>query len=200
MVTKKQKEDFLKNILKNYSDSDSTQSDNTLNEQIKQFKSQLNTLETEMDKTRNSIIQITAIFVALFTFISVEIKFFSVPFGPFVLVGLSLILIGALLFFLFFLDKIINGSESYSFILSSIIIIFLGALAVNLGFLQSNKYIFIDGTDKGKYILIDQDQKDSYTKNIENQINQANSTANSSLNEFKTCLHDNGYLAKECFK
>lgn len=199
----------LNKILKNLdSDPDSARSEPTLKDQIKELKDHLDVIEgdinSEMKKNLNSIIQITAIFVALFTFISIEIKFFSVPFGPFVLVGLSLILMGALLFFLFFLDKIINKKESYNFIMGSVIVIISGALIVNFGFVQSNKYIFIDGNDSSRYILINQNQKDSYTQNIENQINQASSTATNSLNEFKNCakesIADHDYVIKECYR
>jgi len=68
--------------------------------------------EQKIDSSRIKIIETLGIFVALFTFVSVEFQMFRIFHTPSSIGGLTLILLGSLISFLLVLDFVINSSDN----------------------------------------------------------------------------------------
>jgi len=77
-------------------------------------------LKEEIEKSKLKIIETLGIFVALFTFISVEFQTFRIYQDPKEISGLTLILLGALLFFILIFDLILNKEN-----INPLVIIFM---------------------------------------------------------------------------
>jgi hypothetical protein len=103
------------------------------NEEIK--KSEYN-FNNKIESSRIKIIETLGIFVALFTFVSVEFQMFRIFHRADSVGGLTLILLGSLISFLLILDFVINSSDNIKTKFYPMIIFSAGLIGVGV-------YIFI---------------------------------------------------------
>jgi len=71
----------------------------------------LDEMKKEINSSRLKVIETLGIFAALFTFISIEFQTFRIYKNPASIGGLTLILLGSLLFFVITLDYILNKED-----------------------------------------------------------------------------------------
>lgn len=95
-----------------------------------------NIFEQKIESSRIKIIETLGVFVALFTFVSVEFQMFRIFHTPASISGLTLILLGSLISFLAILDFVINKFDDLKkkFIL---------LLIYSVGLMSSGVYIFV---------------------------------------------------------
>jgi|GEM_PF-3849205 len=173
-ASRKDKDTAIFNVLKNYS------------ERTKQIQDDLEKIRHEMSESSNKNIETLGLFVALFTFISVEIQFFKSPLNLIHVIAYSLFLLGALVLLITVLDFILKG-KSWSQLLvflMSIILIGFGIYYINYG------------TDKSYYII----SRDEIDKMLDEKMSVVSSTVsqtNVGLFDLKNCLKKGGW--KNCF-
>jgi hypothetical protein len=80
----------------------------TLEEKIKEVNEKVVELDRKIDENKIRIVETLGIFVALFTFVSIEFQAFRIYQSPKEIAGLTLILLGALLLFLTIFEALIN--------------------------------------------------------------------------------------------
>jgi len=173
-ASRKEKDAAIFNVLKNYS------------ERTKQIQDDLKIVRQEMLDGSNKNIETLGLFVALFTFISVEIQFFKSPLSLIHIIAYSLFLLGALILLVVVLDFILKGknwSQLFVFI-ASIFLIGFGIYYIN------------SGTSKLYYII----NKEDADKMIDEKIAAVSSTASQAsvgMFNLKSCLKKGGW--KNCF-
>jgi len=99
--------------LKKYADKETEK----LNQQIKDIKNNAKEtkekLENKIDDSKLKIIETLGIFVALFTFISIEFQVFRSYESAMAIAGLTLVILGSLTFFVTILDFVLNVNLSF---------------------------------------------------------------------------------------
>jgi heme/copper-type cytochrome/quinol oxidase subunit 4 len=137
--------------------------------------------EIEEKKSSNRNIEILAIFVTLFTFISIDTQILRSGISFVSAVGFSLIILGALLFFIFSLNFFITNEKKWEnyfqyFLLLIIPIVMIG---VGLSFIYLGEKSFSLSLDNKYYNKLEVDQK------ISEESNKA-------LENFKKCISSKG--------
>jgi len=90
---------------------------------ISQIKKELQEeFRREIDKKYNRNIEVLAIFVALFTFISIDFQIFKQPISIIAAMGVSLITLGALSFFVLLLGFMTENNNFYKKLFALVII------------------------------------------------------------------------------
>lgn len=144
---------------------------------IDETQKRFDTLKEEISEFKDKIIEILAIFVALFTFVSVDIQIFKTDVTFYTVIGFSLIMLGALLLFVlmiyFFIDKNYNQNK----IKTILGIIFMIGL-IGIG------------------VVISNNEHNQYTKKIY-EINNNIMLTDKNFTDFKMCLKSGGW--GKCF-
>jgi len=164
--------------------------------QIKAITDDMDKLKGDTDKLRESqfsIIEILGIFVALFTFISVEFQIFRSFTSWKAGASLTLILLGSLLFFIVVIGLILNRNLSkkiFGVMFAAFIFIIMGVFLFAYAGINNPEYISLEAKDLNeRFIDRTEEIKDNfYTKNEVELI----------LKSFKDCIWNNG-LSK-CLK
>jgi hypothetical protein len=148
---------------------------------IKKIEESLSAKEKEDAKSSNRNIEILAVFVTLFTFISIETQILRSGISFITAIGFSLLMLGSLIFFIFSLHFLIRSekvlSEYVQFFL--LLVIALLIIATGLFFVYKGEKSFLSDLDKKYYSKADADQK------IMTQVNFI-------LDTFKKCIVSNG--------
>lgn len=145
---------------------------------IEALKAKTEEIDKEYKKQSNLNIEILAIFVALFTFVSVEFQIFRSFVSWESGASLSLLLLGSLSFFVILIDFILRDRKTWFLLLFFVPI---SMLAIGIYYFGQARIIESD------YVRINQDLKDMITAN---EINT------------KTlgCLNNAGYWRQKCFE
>lgn len=97
----------------------------------KEFEKDKKNIQDALKKSQDSIVQIIGTFVALFTFVSGEIKIFQEIESGYLGIALSFLLLGSLLVFSFCLKILFSKKEDGDlYVLGSGVIIFIGSLGL----------------------------------------------------------------------
>ncbi|MFH1233419.1 MAG: hypothetical protein V1649_02085 [Patescibacteria group bacterium] len=150
-----------------------------IREQVEPIKDDLNDYKVKM-------IEVLAIFVALFTFISVDIQIFKSDISKLSALGFTLIMLGTLLIFIIILAYIFDsknkGTLLTSILITSIVLIAIGIFSIGVEYKGVKKNL----------------ETNFYTKT------QIDDSKNIKLEEFKKCLKDSlnekGSFSKKCFE
>lgn len=145
-------------------------------------------LETKIDDSKLTIVETLGIFVALFTFVSIEFQIFRSFSSWYAGASLTLIILGALTFFVLLLTTLLNKKrikDLWYFAAFSFICIVGGVVLLG----SSTK---IDSN----YILKTEISKSFYTRDELLQFVNDNKTNKEWLN----CLRDAGYFKLKCFQ
>lgn len=157
-------------------------------------KKEINDLKKEVTEFKIKTIEILAIFVALFTFVSVDIQIFKSEISFLSATGTSLITLGALLFFISILHLLLDYSQNYlkqnKNIFISIVVISVILIAVGIYFIFTDYRIYTKKIKNDFYLKNDVDQKLTAT---ESEIKQSQEN----FNDFKNCLKNGGW--NKCF-
>jgi len=129
-------------------------------------------------KSTNKNVEILAIFVALFTFISIDMQVFKFDISMLSAIGITLLTLGSLLFFILILHWIINKIEFSGLFLGLLVMIFV---LVILGIFCVS-FDYKNYTSKIKEKFYDREQVDYLIKSVD---------VNKPLNEFKNCILQN---------
>lgn len=81
-----------------------------VNDHKNSIKEQRKELEGQRAQS-HKIIETLAVFTSLFTFISFEVQIFKSPLSPYTLIGLTLIILGALAVFIIALEWVLGGTD-----------------------------------------------------------------------------------------
>lgn len=129
------------------------------------------------DSSRN--IEILAIFSALLAFVSVEIQLFRVLNNENAIIGLTLILLGSLVFFVALFDLILNNETNQvkSYLIIGLSVVFIGT---GVYFFKQSKNF--DG------VLIKTEEFNKYK------------IKNDELNSILNCLKNKGYISEKCYQ
>ncbi len=84
---------------------------NSLKEELGVLSNKLLSFDNKIDEIKSNIVETLGIFVALFTFISADIQIFRFNISFLSAVGYTIITLGSLLFFVFILYLIVDGSK-----------------------------------------------------------------------------------------
>ncbi len=147
---------------------------------ILELREKIDNLNKELHIESLRIIEILAFFIALFTFVSVDIQVFKSDITWYAAAGFTLIMLGALTLFLIFLSKIINNEKPVSY--------FWTLFFASILFILSGIY-FID-LDKNTI------KKNYYSKDDVNKIIMASTTP---FVNFKNCISE-GVWSVDCAK
>jgi hypothetical protein len=124
------------------------------------IESELETIKQKDIESSNRNIEILALFVALFTFISIETQILRSGISFITAVGFSLLILGGLMFFIFSLSFSIKRDKDWmSFVQYFVLLLFsFLILASGLFFIQKGNDTFSDNLDDKYYnkVIIDQ--------------------------------------------
>lgn len=169
--------------LKSYTDTELKKIKN----QLKSFTSKIgkdednlkNRLEEKIDNSKLSVIETLGIFVALFTFLSIDIQIMRSTFSLIGLLGFILLTLGSLLFFVIILHILVISDKKID---SK----FIFGLIFTISFIVGGIY-FVNKDIKNNYIILDKKDFDqSYTQPIKDE-----------LYNLKSCLKSGGW--NKCF-
>lgn len=169
--------------LKSYTDTELKKIKN----QLKNFTSKIgkdennlkNRLEEKIDDSKLSVIETLGIFVALFTFLSIDIQIMRSTFSLIGLLGFILLTLGSLLFFVIILHILVVSDKKID---SK----FIFGLVFTISFILGGIY-FVNKDIKNNYIILDKKDFDqSYTQPIKDE-----------LYNLKNCLKSGGW--NKCF-
>lgn len=150
-------------------------------------------IKDDLNEYKVKIIEVLAIFVALFTFISVDIQIFKSEISILSAAGFTLIMFAGLMFFVITLaylmgDKRINGLK---FLISIILFIIIGIAGV---YYVSRDYNGVEKILKEKFYTTEQ----LYTKEqVDNNLSSSVNKIDQQFNDFKKCLKEGGW--NRCF-
>lgn len=156
---------------------DQTGSEDTLSKSIviQRLLKDVEEVKKDITDYKTKIVETLALFIALFTFVSIEVQTFKFDIQFISIVGIALIMLGALLFFIFTLHFILRSSDKDYFVGKKIlvVIIYLTCVAlVGAGIWLCNKDY-------------EQSQVNFLTRD---EINQAISTSTMPLYNFLSCV------------
>ena len=182
---------------------------NLFQEQLREIREKISGLEVKTDKEFKKFqvdyIQTLGIFVALFTFVSIEFQIFRSFNSWMAGASLSLILLGSLLFFLVIMSFILN-SHPFKIIIILLIIASLLIIGGIYFFSKSNlnnpEYISLEAKDLNEKIIKgDQNIKDNFysKKELENIIKE-NKVNKNILNCLEISRTFNNYCFSEEIK
>lgn len=168
-MTRREKDDTYLDFFKSYSD------------RINKIESSLSAKEKDEIKSSNRNIEILAVFVTLFTFISIETQILRSGISFITAVGFSLVILGGLLFFLFSLNFFIEKEKKWLDFGQYIVLLIMSFAILGLGL------FFIHEGEKTFYTNLDDK---FYKKSEADQQIILNSTK--PLDDFKKCILLNG--------
>jgi len=180
--------EYLKTINKNQKETLKIQKDN-LDKFKKDYQDSIDLKTTELEKkiesSKLSVIETLGIFVALFTFISIDIQIIKSTYNLLSLVGFILITLGSLLFFIVTLHSIVTSSDKKNWVKIFASFVFT-IILLGVGI------ILIDKNNKANYYIFDKNQFDNdYVKTVNKN--------RTDFDNFKKCLQDNHWKNPECF-
>lgn len=157
-------------------------------------KNEISDLRKEITEFKIKTIEILAIFVALFTFVSANMQVFKSEITFLSAMGFSLIMLGALLIFIYLLHLFIREKSKLSWLLFAIaiLLIIIGIFAVSFDYKDYTNKIKNDFYSKNEL-----DQKLIITGNKINLNQESINQNQESLNNFKNCLKTGGW--NKCF-
>lgn len=123
--------DFLKNQYKKDIDEMAKGVENKIKESKREAKESEKEIRKEIDNSKLSVIETLGIFVALFTFISVEFQILKNTTSIFSMLGLSFVMLGSLVFFVLILHLVLNKDSRriFNFLLgTSLLFIIMGSI------------------------------------------------------------------------
>lgn len=186
-------------------------------EKFKQAKKDLENSEKEtrsyIESNRIKTIESLGIFVALFTFISIEFQIFKVYTHPYSIVGVSLIFLGSLLLMISVLDFLLNFKESdrgvqlnkainkpkFLIALAWFLIIIFGGFFLCITPEKQNIEEVLSKIDNNSNQEIQVNELINKSAQFEKQQNvdkQKNEHTEAVIN----CLKNIGYFSKKCFE
>lgn len=150
------------------------------------IQEQVQPIKDELNNFKAKIIEVLAIFVALFTFVSVDVQIFKLGVSFLSATGTSLITLGALIFFISALHFVLNTEN---FLKNNKVLLIVSLISFSALILGGIYLIKIDYNDYTKHI-----RENFYTKqDVDKSINQNLEN----LESFKKCLKDGGW--RICF-
>ena len=167
-----------------------------LKELEKGFYEKLDNYDKKADERQIKSIEVLAIFVAIFTFISIDMQVFKSDISVLSAMGISLITLGSLLLFILVLRWIINRTEfKKSFFIISIILIIVGIFSVSFDYRNYTKKIM-----ESLYTKYDIDKEfikksDTFSKEEVKKLIDKNNENSKTLN----CLKTKEYFSIKCF-
>lgn len=135
------------------------------------IREQIDPLKKELTDYKANLIEVLAIFVALFTFVSFDVQIFKANLSVFSVLGFTLIMLGSLTFFLILLKTVLSGQRNITLLTVSIIFISLGILSIAFSYSLEEK-------------------KESNSFNL----------VNSNLINLKNCLYKYQWVNPKCFE
>ena len=162
----------------------------------KGFYEKLDNYDKKADERQIKSIEVLAIFVAIFTFISIDMQVFKSDISVLSAMGISLITLGSLLLFILVLRWIINRTEfKKSFFIISIILIIVGIFSVSFDYRNYTKKIM-----ESLYTKYDIDKEfikksDTFSKEEVQKLIDKNNENSKTLN----CLKTKEYFSIKCF-
>jgi len=171
----------------------------TANDYVKEKAQEIieETTKNSINEFQAKIIEILAIFVALFTFVSVDIQIFKSEVSFLSATGTSLITLGALIFFIFILNLISNPNKPTQtrLFLIPILLIIIGICLVGYDYKNYTKFLnenFYTKTEvNDKFIK----REDFYSKDDLKSLIDENSNNKKILN----CIKIKGFFTMQCF-
>jgi len=174
-------------------------------EEWKKFKRKTENLEKQISKVETNVgrinheirdsnlktIETLGIFVALFTFVSIEFQIFRSFFSWYAGASLSLIILGALTFFVLLLTTLLNKKKNRNFLYFAL----FSSICVAGGIFFLSRSTKVDSD----YILKTEISKNFYTKEqIDNNIASSTISAKEELDLLKKCVVNFGFTYR-CF-
>lgn len=160
------------------------------------LKLELNRLETKIERDRDDATKTIAVFVAFFTFISFSIQILPRIEHPYVLIGITLIILSAMSYFVLLLTwaldavKDVTGKQVGVLILSTVLMI--SGVWLSWEGYESEATTNLDEFKRGQ----DEERLRFYTKEeVDKKINEYSGIW---LSDFKLCLQRQSYW--ECLK
>jgi hypothetical protein len=128
---------------------------------IKKIEDNLSEKEKDDIKSSNRNIEVLAVFVTLFTFVSIETQILRSGISFITAIGFSMIMLGGLLFFLFSLNFFIKNDRNWRdyFQYLFLLVISLGIISTGLFSVYKGEASFYAGLDNKYYQKSEVDQK-----------------------------------------
>jgi len=159
---------------------------NSIDNKTEEISKKIEDVERDIKKMTNKNIETLGIFVALFTFISVSIQIFSSSINPFFNLGIFLLILISIGFFILFLDFVINQEKS--FLISNkdivLVILFLTLVGSIASIIYSHKNIKFKELYSEKVEEIIQKKDDDIKIIIQENKKE--------LDDFKNCIYTKG--------
>lgn len=148
----------------------------------KKVEDEVNKIKIELNDYKAKIIEVLAIFVALFTFVSVDIQVFKTDISTLSAMGFTLVMLGALLLFILVLAYLFDEEKKKDkligwLFISSIIFIILGLFAVGYEHQSIEKNL----------------KNNFYTKDEVNKISSSTLGIEKQIGTLKGCLKAGGW-------
>lgn len=149
-----------------------------------------NRFKADINEYKTKIIEVLGIFVALFTFVSVDIQVFKTDISTLSAMGFSLVMLGALLLFIIVLVSIFDEKKSTILLnilaLISVLLIIVGIISVGYDHKYTKERFYTKG------------ETDKIISEKINSTPQPNTNTQNELTSLKTCLKSGGW--NTCFK
>lgn len=150
-------------------------------------------IKDDLNEYKVKIIEVLAIFVALFTFVSVDIQIFKSEISILSAAGFTLIMLAGLVFFVIILAYLLDDKRINNLKLLCIIIflVVIGGFGV---YWVGRDYDGVEKTLKEKFYTTEQLYTNEQT---DEKIASSTAVIENQLNDFKKCLKEGGW--NKCF-